>query len=254
MNLIRSIPRQSVGTILAPPSREALAVDCPLALDAADRLRRGWRRHLVITLGFLALGAALLPLDVAFSRWFFVDLMYELKFLRMVLENTVGFGHGVGVVVIAWAVFALDGRQRKAGLSVLTSSLLAGSAANVLKLLVGRTRPRHFDFHSDHVADTFVGWLPLLSHGTGHQSLPSAHTATATALAIILTAAYPRGRWVFGTLAAFVALHRLHGGAHFLSDVCAGAAVGWAVGQLCRWMALRYAYVRPLSRDEAMRR
>jgi membrane-associated phospholipid phosphatase len=253
MSWMHFFRQQSLLALLVPPSREALALDCPPALAAADALRRSWRRHLVIVLGFLALGLALLPFDVVFSRWFFYVSPREPKILETVLVNTVGFGHGVGVAVIAWAVFALDVRQRKVGLSVLTTCLAAGSAANIVKLLVGRTRPRHYDFLSDRTADTFVGWLPLLSHGTGQQSLPSAHTATATALAIILTAAYPRGRWVFGTLAAFVALHRLHGGAHYLSDVCAGAAVGWAVGQCCRWAALRYGYVRPLPPAEAMR-
>jgi membrane-associated phospholipid phosphatase len=246
MNWIRLIPRQSLWTLLAPPPRETMAADCPPALAAADALRQSWRRHLVITLGFVALGLALMPFDVVFSRWFYYGSHNKPAFLETLLQNTVGFGHGVGVVVIAWAVFALDVRQRKAALSVLTTSLAGGSAANILKLMVGRIRPRHYDFLSDHTADTFVGWLPLLSHGTGHQSMPSAHTATAVALAIILSAAYPRGRWVFGTLASFVALHRLHGGAHYLSDVCAGAAIGWAVGQFCRWAALRYGYVRPL--------
>jgi membrane-associated phospholipid phosphatase len=111
--------------------------------------------------------------------------------------------------------------------------------ANVVKLLVGRIRPRNYDFPMTSVWDTFTTILPLGAGGSPHQSFPSAHTATATGLAVALAALYPQGRWWFATLALLVAVHRVETSAHYPSDVCAGALVGWLIGNGCVSMSRR---------------
>ena len=59
---------------------------------------------------------------------------------------------------------------------------------------------------------------------------PSGHAATAAALAVALTALYPRGRWLFAGFAVLAAAQRIDVTAHYPSDVLAGAAVACAVG------------------------
>jgi len=59
-------------------------------------------------------------------------------------------------------------------------------------------------------------------------TLPSGHTALAFACFAVLSSAFPRGRWWFLFLACGVGASRVLMGEHFLSDVIAGAGVGYA--------------------------
>ena len=217
----------------------------PHAIQAANAVRHAWRTHLLIVLGFLAIAALCLPYDIAFSQWFFRTLNGKPAWMRNFVDNLVGFGHGVGVGIIVLLVFILETRQRKAWISVLSTAFCAGMAANLGKLMIARWRPRDYKIVPEHFSETFRGFLPFLSNGTGGQSMPSAHTATAVGLAVILSTVYPRAKYVFAFLALNVAVHRLSYGAHHLSDVFVGAALGWGVGQICRWSALRYHYAEP---------
>lgn len=146
------------------------------------------------------------------------------------------FGHGAGVAMLLVAIYVLDPARRVNLPRVAAASLGAGLAANVLKLLLGRMRPHHlpegFNFAGS-VFDTFGSWLPLAGGGSGAQSFPSAHSATAAGLAVVLAHFYPRGRWLFAALAALVVLQRLLAGAHYLSDTLLGAALGCLVAGMC---------------------
>jgi len=139
------------------------------------------------------------------------------------------FAHGLGVVVIAGAVFALDRARRPLLGRALACAFGAGLLANVVKVLVARERPHHFDL-TQAIGESFVGWLPPLtvtdwSHAV--QSFPSAHTATAIGFAVGLSRLYPRARWLLAACALLASYQRIAAGAHFLSDVLAGAAVGF---------------------------
>ena len=98
-------------------------------------------------------------------------------------------------------------------------------------MLVARWRPRNFDL-SGTLAETFDGWMPLLSVGRNRQSFPSSHAATALGLAVGLALLYPRGRWLFIAYGAMASIQRLHPGSHFLSDTFVGAGLGVAVGAI----------------------
>jgi membrane-associated phospholipid phosphatase len=146
------------------------------------------------------------------------------------LQTGEAFGHGLGVALILLAVWLLDVPGRKRIPRIVGVVLAAGLSADLIKLFVGRARPRSFSFEDTHILDSFVTLLPMARNGTGAQGFPSAHTATAVGLALALAWAYPRGRFLFGGLAAMVALQRIETGAHFASDVLVGAAVGWLAG------------------------
>jgi membrane-associated phospholipid phosphatase len=150
------------------------------------------------------------------------------------------FAHGIGVVLIGLTVVVLDPANRRKVPRVLSCAFGAGILADVIKLLVGRTRPNHLDNLPSHVSDTFFGWIPWLTLADGNaawdhgiQSFPSGHAATAVGLAIGLTWLYPRGRWLFAVFAVLAALQRIDTNAHFVSDTLGGAAAGCVVAAVC---------------------
>jgi membrane-associated phospholipid phosphatase len=196
-----------------------------------DAASRSWKTWTVVPLGCLIAAVLMLPCDLPVA-WFCQHGGYP-DAVGDVLQNAEPFGHAAGVALIVMTVVALDERGRWLGPALAASALSGGIAANIGKLLIGRTRPRNFDLVHGTLSETFVGWLPFLSGGTRAQSFPSAHTATAVGLAVMLCAAYPRGRWWFATLAVLVGVHRIECSAHYPSDVLAGAALGWLAGQAC---------------------
>ncbi len=139
------------------------------------------------------------------------------------------FGHGVGVAMLALAVYSLDPGRRRLVPRLLIVTYGAGLAANLGKMVLARTRPPGFDLAAGDVWQTFGGWFRFGEGGNLHQSFPSAHTATAVGFALLLSSLYPHARRLFIALAVLVASQRLQCGAHFLSDICAGAAAGWLV-------------------------
>ncbi|MGP1273648.1 MAG: phosphatase PAP2 family protein [Phycisphaerales bacterium] len=137
------------------------------------------------------------------------------------------------VALMLWGVDAhADGRAftRAAttrGARLVVAAAGAGLIAELLKLLVARERPMiagglEYQGHVYH-------WPlvePLL--GQGNLGFPSSHAAVAFGAAIALARLVP-GTWpVMVFLALGCAWTRLLMGAHFLTDVVAGAAIAWA--------------------------
>ncbi len=187
----------------------------------------------------VGLGAALLAVDVPLASW--VHDGHAPGSLKKVAGLSEIASHGLGIVLIVIVIAVLDPLHRYAIPRILAASLGAGLMANVGKLLLARLRPHHVDFAAiDRGLATFGEWLPLASNPSWQQGFPSAHTATAAGLAIVLAALYPRGRWLFPAVAALAGLERVLHQAHFASDVMWGAAVGCVFAPLC-------VYGSPLS-------
>lgn len=214
----------------------------PLAEPALEpiELQSPWPRWLV-PLGLMVLGAACLPIDLPVAAYFRGPSFP--RFLADAIENAETWGHGVGATLVLLGVWSLDHHRRRLLPWLAAASLGAGLLANLGKLIVSRTRPRDLPTESDltemGVRDTFTNLLPILDGHRGGQSFPSAHTTTAVGMSCFLAAMYPQGRWFFGLLAVLVALQRVRSQAHFPSDVCYGAAVGWIVAQGCLAAARR---------------
>lgn len=129
----------------------------------------------------------------------------------------------VAVVALLWA-------QRRGALghsiaallgSLLVAAALARVAAETLKRLVRRPRPKGFAaaLHPLHVRDPTPGL-----------GFPSAHAATSMALAVTLGAWWPRARWPLVAAAAVVALSRPYVGVHLPLDAAGGMALGVLAG------------------------
>jgi len=225
-----------------------LAADPGTMADASRNRRRAWQVPLVL----LTLAVLALPLDLDVARWFLAGSLPNL--FQKVLSVSEAFAHGFSVAMIIWIAWILDRAHRPEVLRIGVGTLLGGVSANLVKLLVARWRPRHFDL-SRPVLESFHDWLPLGMYRGELEGFPSAHTATAFALAVMLSWRYPAARGVFFLLATFAGLQRPMAGAHFLSDVLAGAALGCGVAFAClpggvlsplldRWLARLAARLR----------
>ncbi|MCA9069679.1 MAG: phosphatase PAP2 family protein [Planctomycetaceae bacterium] len=194
-------------------------------------------------LGFLLSALLIMPFDALISRYAYYDWVGNDTVVRMFLERSEPFGHGIGIAWIVIAIFILDPNHRKACLSLTTTALCAGGIANIIKLFVCRARPREFDFNTNPLFVGFKDWSPDQVFRSAELSFPSAHTTTAVALTVFLSTMYPRGRWLFTILAIVVGLQRIHGGSHFPSDILVGAGLGCFVGHICVGLAHRYRYL-----------
>jgi membrane-associated phospholipid phosphatase len=189
---------------------------------------RGMATWLGVTSLLVILGFASLVVDIPMARWAATDGVPEV--IEDVVARTEAFAHGVGIVIVLLAVAVLDPRRRWALPRIILGVAGAGLLVNSLKLLVCRTRPQWLDL-TDPAVQSFKGWLPLFTVGSTDRSTPSAHTAAVIALAVVLSWLYPRGRWLFGSIAFLGAFERIVVGAHFTSDVFWGAATGWFVAR-----------------------
>ena len=202
---------------------------------------------------FVLAAAAALAVDVPIARTFrdWEQLSQTTRDWLGSLDIFEKFGHGLGVAMVLIAIHQLDPRRRWAIPRVLACSMIAGGLADLLKMVVLRTRPYECALTGT-VWSTFGQWFSALGAGSPGQSFPSAHTATAVGLAAALTWLYPQGRLLFSLLAILVGCQRVTCGAHYLSDVLVGAAAGCvvaqfllAVGRLPVWFARWEARWRP---------
>lgn len=103
---------------------------------------------------------------------------------------------------------------------------ISGILVNVIKPFIGRARPVLW------VRDEIYGFEPLTFFVSVWNSMPSGHTTTAFALAFSLSKLYPKIRGVWFAYGALLGLSRIMVNAHYLSDVLAGAVLGWLVTDL----------------------
>jgi membrane-associated phospholipid phosphatase len=131
------------------------------------------------------------------------------------------------------------------GMFVLGCGVVSGFMADKLKLAFGRPPPDVFLIDGSHGFHFFAG-------GAGLDSFPSSHAAIAAAIAGASSALWPAYRRIFLGLALLVAMGRFINGAHYLSDVLLGCAIGLSIVLLMR--ALFYQLGIPLVRQESKRR
>jgi len=172
------------------------------------------------------------------------------------------FGHAWFVAVVSATILVLAPVRAR---QVLWLWLCIGAAALVsealLKPSVAKLRPdapltaaMASDLEARHGSGAVVvrdgqpcnrGWAVSRGAFAGYReggalTFPSGHATLAFAFFVVLGAMFPRGRWWFLLLAAGTAASRVLMGEHFLSDVIAGAGVGY----LCARLLLRLPRAR----------
>ncbi len=94
--------------------------------------------------------------------------------------------------------------------------LTVGVITQIIKHVVGRPRPNHANFE-----DVFS--FKYFSLESDFHSFPSGHSSTIFIVCFILVSVLPKLRYFFYFLASFVAFSRVVVGAHFFTDIVAGA-------------------------------
>jgi 4-amino-4-deoxy-L-arabinose transferase-like glycosyltransferase/membrane-associated phospholipid phosphatase len=166
------------------------------------------------------------------------------SWLDYLMEAASVYGRGGFLTLLVTLLFVLGFLLKKPAWSntaVVCLGALLGSAlvVQLAKHLLGRARPRLLE-----PAWSFVG--PSLTAGVaGLDSFPSGHAITTFALAALLERTFPRGRIFFYSVALVISFSRIYLGAHFVSDVVAGAILGALLGYLLD------RYSRPILRAAA---
>jgi membrane-associated phospholipid phosphatase len=129
---------------------------------------------------------------------------------------------GISGGILAAGVISGRPPLERSGGRVLTSVVVAGATTAIIKRVIGRVRP------SD-TTDPYV-FQPF----SDHDAFPSGHATVAFALATSLSEEIDN-RWATAGLYAFAAgtaWSRVNDQRHWLSDVLAGAAVGFITAKL----------------------
>jgi 4-amino-4-deoxy-L-arabinose transferase-like glycosyltransferase/membrane-associated phospholipid phosphatase len=210
-----------------------------------SRLRWWVRFHFV---SLAAAGLAWCIDDAAFQffdRWYNGPKPPNGELHQLILSSAM-FGQGLGMVLSVMLIWLLDRRRYRAATIALVLAA-SGLASSTGKMVVGRERPLE-----SRGASVFHGpWKGPYS--SRQQSMPSGHTTTAAALAVVLTRFYPALRGLMIALVLGVGLNRVVTVAHYPSDIVVGAWLGtcvsmWLLGRV--W--LRAASMTLASRAAAV--
>ena len=179
-----------------------------------------------------------MPWDVALSL-----SAYKVKMpgdLRRLMQFGEAFAHSLGCFVILGCLLWIDIKNRSKLWRAIAFVIICSATANAAKYVIPRYRPY-----------TFAGSFPESSWETFDspftkswfdetvRSFPSGHSATAAAMAIGLSYVYPRGRWLFLSLATLAIAQRLFSAAHYASDLAAGFTITCSLAMAWIWLASR---------------
>ena len=215
-------PRVSDWHLWFPPGR--LAIGAVLTLLAVTAL-------MLIADASAAAGRKTLPVWVGAAA----ELISEAGRSAWILVST-----GVALLVLAAVATPARGRMAYGVINALAVRIgfvflavgVPGLVIAIVKRLIGRARP-------DRVPGEDIFFAPF-SWSNSFASLPSGHSTTAFATAVALGALFPRIRVPMFVLAAGVAVSRVIQGAHYPSDVLAGAVLGTFGALLVRaWFVSR---------------
>ena len=130
--------------------------------------------------------------------------------------------------------------MRLYGQSAFLFGSVAGSGilVNIVKLFIGRARPKLMDSVGAIHFEPFTG-------GYDFASMPSGHSATMGAVTLALMLWFPGLRWLILPIGLLAAATRIAAKAHYPSDVVSGFAIGVLFALLfSRWLGKRRVVFR----------
>nr|WP_320142385.1 phosphatase PAP2 family protein [uncultured Cohaesibacter sp.] len=204
-----------------------------------------WVLVLVITFSFIALG--MLFVDEAAGYWkaTLPKETYDLfqSVTRWGKSENYLVPSGLAVLVTAllpWQRLTMSAKAalcqlQMAGLFIFIAVAGAGLSNNILKILIGRGRPRYFEEFGPH-------YFNSPGFASSFQSFPSGHSTTVGAMAIALTLLFPRLKWLWIAAGMWIAFSRIVVGAHYPSDIVAG----FVYGAVFAWLLAKYSAKRRL--------
>jgi len=177
----------------------------------------------------IALGLCALLIDRALAHFIYDHISAKThKFLDGITHYAKA-GHWLAVAIVALSAAAIakhfGGRGHDLPLLInyslaFIAMLTLGSAVlHVIKLVLGRRRPR------DDMEMGLYGFQPF-AFNLEFNSFPSGHALTICCVAVIFTCVWPDWWPLFFAIASLLAVTRALLTAHFLSDVLIGAGIG----------------------------
>lgn len=135
------------------------------------------------------------------------------------------FGFFIGMLIILnlsnrFKILSVNKKWFHLSMSALIALLLSGVLVHIIKILIGRHRP-----YSSDMPDA-LDFSPI-NINWDYQSFPSGHSQVLFAVATVLSHFWPKGKIYFYPAAFCLALTRVVTNNHYLSDVFAGALVGY---------------------------
>ncbi len=124
---------------------------------------------------------------------------------------------GIGAIGLYWNAQNL----KLLALHSLIAHGIAGLIAQIIKHSIGRPRPRHMDKGPWEIEPSFE---------SGYDSFPSGHASASFAVATTLAFYFPKWKYLWFGLAAFISTCRVTKGSHFPTDVLGGLLVGITSG------------------------
>jgi membrane-associated phospholipid phosphatase len=179
----------------------------------------------VFLLFFLA--SAFVLLFFSKTDGFYFLNIYHTDFLTAIFTRFTYFGDGLFCVTIGVLLFAFN--KRFVSLMVLSSYAISGIIAQVLKYFI--IEPRPAVYLKDSSYQYFIDDVTL--HNL--HAFPSGHTASAFALAAVLSFAAKNKTYsvLYLVAAILVGYSRIYLAQHFLTDVLAGAIIGVLSAIIC---------------------
>lgn len=183
-----------------------------------------------------------------------LDLRNSNKAVRDVSDYVTRFG-GIYEVYTLLALgsygFVFKDQKLKTTTLLATQAYITGGLVETaLKLLAVRQRPNYIDPATGQPTSRFHGPFYKPGDGTGtriNSSFPSGHTTVAFAAATVFALEYKDKPWVpvlSYTAASLIGLSRITENKHWLTDIIAGAALGYLTGQKVVNNYHRYAQIR----------
>lgn len=206
----------------------------------------GWLRAglvVVILTGLICMATIDKPVALFVHSWLDENGRTVFHMTAKLGEGYFWYGGGIAVILAALAgrrisrlaaTEALWWRIQRAALFFVSAHLMGSLLVPVIKVMVGRKRPK-FLFNHD-----FYGFTPF-TFRFGDICFPSGHTQTITTALVALAFILPDRRVVvpMAVLALLVGASRILEGVHFVSDVLMGAYVGAAAAVLVHRLFLQ---------------
>lgn len=157
-----------------------------------------------------------------------------------------------GLVAIAFYILWQGGHNRRQVAAygylmslfsfVFVSVAGAGITASLIKNIIGRARPKHFESLGPIAFDPFA-------FRADFASFPSGHSTTIFALATAIALLWPRTRVVAYVFAVWVAASRFFVGAHYITDAVAGGILGTSFTVMVQKRFLENGWLFCVERD-----
>jgi membrane-associated phospholipid phosphatase len=205
---------------------------------------RSWHK----VLGFAVIEGGLFFADKPLQRYA-TDLVANNPGIQDVSSFITKFGAQYEIYTLA--AFGIGGwvfnqpKMRTTTLLATQSYIVAGAVQALTKFLTGRQRPNFIPEGDSEPSPTFRG--PAFSIEHGSTSFPSGHTTAIFAAATVYAQEYRNLKWVpfvsYG-MATAVGLSRITENKHWITDVFAGAGLGYVTGLQVVRNYHRYAYLQ----------